>query len=598
MGFFDIILAKNLSKGGGSGGTSNYNELTNKPRINNVELTGDCTLSELGIDIPTKTSELTNDSDFITSTECDQKIAAELENFDTLDYEVVQTLPQVGENGVRYLVPVQGENRYREYAYINGTWYDIGITGEIDLSNYYTKTEADTLLNGKVDKIAGKGLSTNDFTNTDKTQITTNKDDISDIEDGTADIELTITDAEITAMFNEVFGDLLPGKVDLDTVLAKGNTSDKNIVLSGDGSTALIVESTYSTTEIESGSVRVTASDGTSNGLDASVGGLGIYSESGDISGSTYLSGTHINMGVFDSSQGLDVGMFSMDVQAHYLDMDDDLKEAWKRELDISSQQNAINVLSTNGAKNILHNISKNFTSNGISYTLNADGSITANGTATDLSQYLINTNFNLPIGSYIFSGCPAGGSTTGSGYYMVARNDTAAKAAHDTGEGCVFDVTNATDLYRFRIMISAGVTVNNLTFYPMIRAAGITDSTYAMYSRSNAELTKDVAKCVEKSDTGWVTLSGNVLYRTRDNTGWVYLYDAIPTDVNAAWSVLGELPDGSKPDGTYYYAIPINNNYGNLKIASSGEISINSPSGAAIGSPLRGLASFPLANT
>ena len=37
-----------------------------------------------------------------------------------------------------------------------------------DLSNYYNKTETETLLSNKVDKVAGKGLSTNDFTNTFK----------------------------------------------------------------------------------------------------------------------------------------------------------------------------------------------------------------------------------------------------------------------------------------------------------------------------------------------------------------------------------------------------------------------------------------------
>ena len=37
------------STGGGSGGTSNYNALTNKPKINNVELNGNKTSSDLGI---------------------------------------------------------------------------------------------------------------------------------------------------------------------------------------------------------------------------------------------------------------------------------------------------------------------------------------------------------------------------------------------------------------------------------------------------------------------------------------------------------------------------------------------------------------------
>lgn len=40
--------AKN--SGGGSGGTTNYNELSNRPKINGVLLTGNKTSSELGIE--------------------------------------------------------------------------------------------------------------------------------------------------------------------------------------------------------------------------------------------------------------------------------------------------------------------------------------------------------------------------------------------------------------------------------------------------------------------------------------------------------------------------------------------------------------------
>ena len=66
---------------GGSGGTTDYNYLSNKPQINNVELIGNKSLSDLGITnfsgdyndlsnkptIPTKTSDLTNDSGFLTN---------------------------------------------------------------------------------------------------------------------------------------------------------------------------------------------------------------------------------------------------------------------------------------------------------------------------------------------------------------------------------------------------------------------------------------------------------------------------------------------------------------------------------------------------
>ena len=71
-----------VSDGGGSAGTTDYTQLENKPQINSIELTGNKTLDDLGIqakgnyqpagdyattaDIPTKTSELTNDSGFLT----------------------------------------------------------------------------------------------------------------------------------------------------------------------------------------------------------------------------------------------------------------------------------------------------------------------------------------------------------------------------------------------------------------------------------------------------------------------------------------------------------------------------------------------------
>lgn len=44
-----------------------YERLENKPIINGVELNGSLSLHDLGIDIPAKTSELENDSDFVTS---------------------------------------------------------------------------------------------------------------------------------------------------------------------------------------------------------------------------------------------------------------------------------------------------------------------------------------------------------------------------------------------------------------------------------------------------------------------------------------------------------------------------------------------------
>lgn len=59
-------------------GTTDYNQLGNRPKINNVTLAGNKTLEDLGIQptstIPTKVSELSNDSKFVTQEYVDNQI--------------------------------------------------------------------------------------------------------------------------------------------------------------------------------------------------------------------------------------------------------------------------------------------------------------------------------------------------------------------------------------------------------------------------------------------------------------------------------------------------------------------------------------------
>lgn len=123
------------------------------------------------VTVPTKTSDLNNDSGFITSTVNNltnyylksetytkAEVQALIASLTIIDFEVVATLPTSDiSTSTIYLVPkstAQTDNIYDEYINTDGTtagWEKIGDT-EIDLSNYYTKTEADTLLNGKVSK--------------------------------------------------------------------------------------------------------------------------------------------------------------------------------------------------------------------------------------------------------------------------------------------------------------------------------------------------------------------------------------------------------------------------------------------------------------
>lgn len=55
-----VILTANVN-GGGGGGTSNYNELSNRPKINGVTLSGDKTSADLGIEsLPAQTGHTTH----------------------------------------------------------------------------------------------------------------------------------------------------------------------------------------------------------------------------------------------------------------------------------------------------------------------------------------------------------------------------------------------------------------------------------------------------------------------------------------------------------------------------------------------------------
>lgn len=96
--------------------------------------------------IPTKISELTNDSEYITKeinnlTNYFRKneILQLLENYKGVDLQVVEVLPTESiETNVIYLVPAtdsQDNNYYEEYIYLNNSWELIGTT-KVDLSGY------------------------------------------------------------------------------------------------------------------------------------------------------------------------------------------------------------------------------------------------------------------------------------------------------------------------------------------------------------------------------------------------------------------------------------------------------------------------------
>ena len=115
-------------------------------------------------------------------------------------------------------------------------------------------------------------------------------------------------------------------------------------------------------------------------------------------------------------------------------------------------------------------------TDHGITYTINDDKSITANGTAQSVtaeegdngdSFFHIwgNQSYDQPLlfpaGTYYISGAP----TTGKDVWFCS-NDTYYK---DTGEGKVFNLEESKET-SFKLRVEAGVTVDNVVFSPSLQ--------------------------------------------------------------------------------------------------------------------------------
>ncbi len=95
-------------------------------------------------------------------------IANLLAKVDNEIFEVVSVLPTTGVVNKIYLVPSsepQTQNALDEYIWVDSAWEKIGAVS-VDLSNYFNKTEINSLLGGKQDKlVAGYNISINPNTN-------------------------------------------------------------------------------------------------------------------------------------------------------------------------------------------------------------------------------------------------------------------------------------------------------------------------------------------------------------------------------------------------------------------------------------------------
>ena len=166
---------------------------------------------------------------------------------------------------------------------------------------------------------------------------------------------------------------------------------------------------------------------------------------------------------------------------------------------------------------NLLENTAKTQTVNGVTFTVNEDGTVIANGTATSLAQISLVANVKLPAGTYtIKDGKAYVESEDFNGWFDGLNNP--------------FTLTFNTEvlLKNVYIQVKQGETVDNKIFYPKLEK-GTVATNHSKYGQGSVEIKKTTAnyynvknltgasKPVDKND--WITFKST---NTGENTTYL----------------------------------------------------------------------------
>ena len=140
--------------------------------------------------------------------------------------------------------------------------------------------------------------------------------------------------------------------------------------------------------------------------------------------------------------------------------------------------------------KNLLPTMSNSTTLSGVTYTVNADGTITLNGTVEKTGSGVdVANKIPLKAGVYTLSGCPEGGSGT-TFSLRVGLGTTNTLYGRDYGNG--LKITAETDTV-ITVMIQSlvGIVFDNVVFRPQLEL-GDTATAYEPYHGSTTTITPD----------------------------------------------------------------------------------------------------------
>lgn len=114
------------------------------------------TLGSNSVTVPTDTNQLTNGAGYQTASQVQSAISDAVGDITGFEFQIVEELPGTGQKGVIYLISNSGtgQNIYDEYIWTGTDYEKIGTT-DVDLSNYWSKTDLTAITNQDIDTIVG-----------------------------------------------------------------------------------------------------------------------------------------------------------------------------------------------------------------------------------------------------------------------------------------------------------------------------------------------------------------------------------------------------------------------------------------------------------
>lgn len=149
------------------GAVTNANKLVSggaeANKINTIAVNGTVinpdTSKKVSITMPTKVSDLANDSLFQTQSQVSSAIATAVGKITGISFSIVDSLPTTGQNGVIYLIAhshSDSGDSYDEYAWIaSASKYEKLGNTDVDLSGYMKTADMSAITTAEIDTMIG-----------------------------------------------------------------------------------------------------------------------------------------------------------------------------------------------------------------------------------------------------------------------------------------------------------------------------------------------------------------------------------------------------------------------------------------------------------